>query len=156
MPSPDALIALGATGLFISAFLAGSVLPFPSEAVLVGLMLTGQKAPLLVGVGTIGNTLGALTVYALGVAVRTKSQGRLATYAKRWRDGDAKRLARWRPVVERYGALALLFAWLPGVGDVLVFAAGALGVQLVPTALFVSLGKGARYAVVASVALAAS
>ena len=55
------LIPLGLLGLFCSAFLAGSVLPFPSEGVLAALVGQGESPWLAVGVATAGNVLGDIT-----------------------------------------------------------------------------------------------
>ena len=55
--------------------------------------------------------------------------------------------------LQRWGSPALLFAWLPVVGDPLCVAAGWLRQGWLPVTLFIALGKGARY--LAVVALAA-
>ena len=62
---PD-LVQLGLLGLFLASFLAGSVLPFPSEGVLAALVGQGQSVGLVVGVATAGNVLGAITLYGMG------------------------------------------------------------------------------------------
>jgi membrane protein YqaA with SNARE-associated domain len=55
------------------------------------------------------------------------------------------RARRW---IERYGALVLLLAWLPVVGDPLCFVAGWLRVNLLASLLTITLGKALRYAVI--------
>ena len=51
----DILIDYGYWGMFIAAFIAGSVFPFSSEAVMAGLQLAGlAPLPLFIW-GTIGN-----------------------------------------------------------------------------------------------------
>ncbi len=55
------------TLLFTSAFLAATLLPFPSEVTLAGLLHAGQsdRAALWL-VATIGNTLGSLVNWVIG------------------------------------------------------------------------------------------
>ena len=136
----------GYVGLFLSAFLAATLIPLSSEAVLAALgSARGFDLALLVLVATAGNTLGAAVNWALG------------RYFLRWRE------RRWFPVdparldaaarrFQRYGMWSLLFSWLPVVGDPLTFAAGVLGVRFPVFLLLVALGKGARYVVVAGIA----
>ena len=54
-------------GLFLSSFLAATLFPAQSELALAG-MLAGDMAPaaLLIGVATLGNTLGSLVNWLLG------------------------------------------------------------------------------------------
>ena len=57
--------------LFLSALMAASILPMQSEAVLVGLLVAGQKpiAYLLI-IATVGIVLGAVVNWVLGRALR--------------------------------------------------------------------------------------
>ena len=58
--------------LFISAFLAATVLPVSSEAVLAGLVVSGRGDPaLFLAVATIGNTLGSVVSWVLGRGIDT-------------------------------------------------------------------------------------
>ena len=61
----DFLIQHGQLGMFISAFLAGSILPFSSEVVMAALQLGGADPWGLVLWGTLGNTLGGLLNYGI-------------------------------------------------------------------------------------------
>lgn len=54
---------------------------------------------------------------------------------------------------QRFGQPVLLLSWVPFVGDAIVALAGALRVPLLPFSLWVIVGKLARYAVVAWIAL---
>ena len=57
----DILIDYGYWGMFIAAFIAGSVFPFSSEAVMAGLQLAGlAPLPLFIW-GTVGNVVGSQT-----------------------------------------------------------------------------------------------
>lgn len=130
----------GYLGLFLSAFIAATLLPLYSEAVIVALSGAGGfEAVPLVAVATAGNTLGAIVNWALGKYL-------LHWQDRRWfpfRPDRLERAGRW---FRRYGEWSLLFAWTPVVGDPLTFVAGVLKVRIVPFVLLVGIGKGARYA----------
>jgi membrane protein YqaA with SNARE-associated domain len=134
--------ALGLAGLGASAFLAGSLVPLPSEAVLAALLAAGGDPLACVAVASVANTLGAATLLWAGRGGRQVAEKRLTP-------GALDRLASAQAHVARFGALALLLAWLPVVGDVLVLAAGMLRVRWLPALVALALGKSARYAFVA-------
>ena len=133
-------------GLFISAFLAATILPFSSEAVLA-VFYTGNPhdAWLLWSVATAGNTLGGLLNWALGRYC-------LAWQDRRWFPFKAEQLAKAQRWFDRYGKWSLLLAWLPVIGDPITFAAGILRVRIGLFIILVAVGKGARYAAVLAAA----
>ena len=58
---------LGLTGLFFAAFLAATIVPAQSEAVLVGLILAGDHTVgALLFVATVGNVGGSLVNWIIG------------------------------------------------------------------------------------------
>ncbi|MDH4274707.1 MAG: DedA family protein [Gammaproteobacteria bacterium] len=126
-------------GLFFSALFSASILPGGSEAVLAALMTRAAHDPLTLWVvATLGNALGGLSTWYLGVWMR-----------RRWPGREVKH--KYMSAVARvrvYGAPALLFSWLPVVGDALCLAAGWLGTKKMPTIAFIVVGKGLRYAVI--------
>ena len=123
-------------GLFLSSFLAATLLPGGSEAVLFGVLKVnpGLLWPAL-ALATLGNTLGGLSSYLLG---------RILPEQKSTRGLD------W---VRRYGSPALLLAWAPLIGDALCVAAGWLRLNLVYVTLFMTAGKLARYLAIAWAAM---
>jgi membrane protein YqaA with SNARE-associated domain len=135
-------------GLFTSALIAATVLPMQSEAVLVGLLTasTSSVTALLV-VATTGNVLGAVINWGLGRSL-------LRWRERRWFPASDRQLARAEGWYRRYGRWSLLGSWLPVVGDPLTVVAGVLREPLVPFLILVTLAKGARYLVLASVTLA--
>ena len=60
------LIDWGYPGLFISALLAGSIVPFSSEIVLLGLVKLGLDPALCLISASLGNTAGGMTCYYMG------------------------------------------------------------------------------------------
>lgn len=130
----------GYLGLFISAFLAATILPIYSEAVIVALSGSGGfDAVLLVTVATVGNTLGSVVNWILGMFVLHWSD-------RKWFPFSARQLDRASNWFRRYGEWSLLLAWTPVLGDPLTFVAGVLRVRFIPFLILVGAGKCARYA----------
>ena len=128
-------------GLFISAFISSTIAPGGSEAVLVYMIAAGHyPAELVVIVATIGNTLGAITTWGLGVLAAKKFP--VATLLS---ENKQKALA----LVRQKGIWTLFFTWLPVVGDALCFAGGWLKLPFLQACLIILLGKFGRYAVIA-------
>ena len=130
------------TGVFLSAFLAATILPFSSEIILGAFYgAGGGDAVTLWLVASTGNVLGAMVNWGLG------------RYALHWQDRKwfpfkADQLQRADAWFQRYGVWALLMAWVPVVGDPLTFAAGFLRVNVWVFLILVTIGKAGRYAVV--------
>ena len=62
----DFLMSWGYWGMLVSAFLAGSFVPFSSEVVMSGLQAAGLEPIQLVLYGSIGNVLGSMFNYGVG------------------------------------------------------------------------------------------
>ena len=122
----------GLWALFASSFLAATLLPGGSEAVLFGVLALhpAEYWPALT-VATLGNTLGGMSSYLLGRVIPQK-EGLPGV-----------------PTVRKYGAPALILSWVPLLGDPLCVAAGWLRLNPWLSAAFMALGKFARYVVVA-------
>jgi membrane protein YqaA with SNARE-associated domain len=137
----NGVAALG--GLFLSAFLAATLLPAQSEGVLAALAIVGDwPAWLLVIVASAGNVLGAVVNWLLGRAVTSLRD-------RSWFPVSEAALARAQGWYGRYGRWSLLMSWLPVVGDPLTLAAGMLREPLASFLVLVTIGKTARYAVIA-------
>ena len=124
----------GLVALFAASFLAATVVPFSSEAVLYSyLKLHPEHAVLAIALATIGNSAGGMTTYLIGRLFPEKSQLSERTLQK----------------VRRYGPAATFFAWLPIAGDGLCLAAGWLRVNWLAALGFMAAGRLARYLVIA-------
>ncbi len=131
----------GLWGLFISAFISSTIAPGGSEAVLA-YMVSEQmfNVNLLILVATIGNTLGALTTWFLGILAAKKFPAEELLSEKK-----QKSLG----FVKRWGVWTLFFSWLPIVGDGLCFAGGWLKLPFLFSLIAILIGKAIRYAFVA-------
>lgn len=124
--------------LFFSAFLAATILPFYSEVVLFALIRQGEPALLLIGIASLGNTLGAAVNWYLGRFL-------LHYQDRRWFYFNKDQLDKMQHWFQRYGVWTLLFAWLPLGGDGLTFIAGVMKVRFSVFFLLVAIGKSLRY-----------
>ena len=126
------------TLLFITGFLAGSIVPVSSEVILFGVLkLNAALFWPAIASATAGNTLGGLSSYALGLFLPK---------------GKSRPAQTVRDRVRRYGSPILLLAWLPWIGDPLCVAAGWLRLNVWQCALFMAIGKFTRYWLVANAA----
>jgi membrane protein YqaA with SNARE-associated domain len=125
-------------GLFVAAFLAATILPFPSEVPLAIVVRQTGDAVWPVAVATAGNYLGACTTYLLARAA-----------VRRFAPAADERSPRAVATIRRIGPPALLLSWLPVLGDALVAVAGAAGIPFLTFSVWTLVGKAARYAVVA-------
>lgn len=137
----------GYLGLFIAAFGAATLLPLQSEAVLVGLLVSGHYSLwLLLGIATLGNVLGSVVNWWLG---------RWAEHFKgrRWFPVSDKQLDKARGHYARWGHWTLLLSWVPIIGDPLTLVAGVMREPLWRFLVLVSLAKSVRYGVLAALTL---
>lgn len=139
----------GYVSLFFMSFLASTLLPLGSEWLLV-MMLAGGFDPLSsVTVATVGNYLGAVMTYLIGIG------------GGKWLIEKVLRVSpqqqeRARHYYRRFGVYSLLFSWLPVVGDPLCLMGGMLKINFGLFSLLVAVGKLARYVVTAVITLAAA
>ena len=124
----------GLAAVLAASFIAATIVPLSSEAVLFGyLKLHPEHAALAIALATLGNTAGGMTTYLIGRLFPNR------------RGLNEKILQE----VRRYGPAATFFAWLPLVGDGLCLAAGWLRVNWLAALGFMAAGRLARYLVIA-------
>ena len=133
-------------GLFASAFVAATILPMQSEAVLVGLVVAeAQPVWALVAIASLGNVLGSVVNWTLGRQV-DRFRGR------RWFPASDAALDRAKGWYGRYGRWSLLLSWAPVIGDPLTLVAGVLREPLWSFLVLVTLAKIGRYVALAAIA----
>ncbi|WP_431850966.1 YqaA family protein [Allosphingosinicella sp.] len=139
--------ALVYAGLFAAAFLAATILPAQSEALLIGLLLAGeQPALLLLATASLGNVLGSVANWLLGRGIEGFAN-------RRWFPVKAAAMEQAKHWYRRWGRWSLLLSWAPIVGDPITVAAGVLREPLPIFLLLVTVAKVGRYLVVAGITL---
>ncbi|MDD2438899.1 MAG: DedA family protein [Methanosarcinaceae archaeon] len=135
------LARYGYLNLFIFSFLAATILPLGSEPLMVALLYQGFNPFAVVIVATIGNFLGSCTTYYLGLKGRAVLEKYL--YA------SEKSLKKGEELFNKYGIYALLFTWVPGIGDGITMMAGLMNLSFKVFSVLVFIGKFSRYFVLA-------
>jgi membrane protein YqaA with SNARE-associated domain len=132
--------------LFFTAFIAATLFPLSSEALLATLLYQQYSPCWLWLVATSGNTLGScINWYLGGQCLQWKD--------KKWFPFKAEQLHRAQQQFQHYGIYSLLFAWLPIIGDPLTFIAGVMRISFWKFIMLVVIGKSLRYAIVILIAL---
>ena len=132
------LIDWGYVGLFISALLAGSIIPFSSEIVMVALVKVGLSPALCVLSATLGNTLGGMTCYYMG------RLGRIDWIEKYFKVKKEK-VDKMVKFLQGKGALMAFFTFLPAIGEVIAIALGFMRSNTWLTIVSMFVGKLIRY-----------
>lgn len=132
------LIDWGYVGLFISALLAGSIIPFSSELVLVALVNVGLSPAVCVLSAALGNTVGGMTCYYMG------RLGRI-DWIKKYFKVKKEKIDRMQHFLQGKGALMAFFAFLPFVGEAIAIALGFMRSNLMLTTVSMFIGKLLRY-----------
>ena len=128
----------GYIGLFISAFVAGSILPFSSEVVLTVLVQMGADPTVCLLSASVGNTAGGLVCYWLGYLGNME-------WIERWLKIDKQKMDKVSGFVKRYGAVMGLFGVLPWVGEVIIVLLGLMRANVYITTFTMFIGKFIRY-----------
>ena len=136
------LVSHGYAGMFISAVIAGSFLPFSSEAVMMGLIAAGlEPIPLLV-YATVGNWAGSMFNYWLGHLGKME-------WIERYLRVKEESIEKARRFVGGRGAWMGFFAFLPIIGTAICILLGLMRANPYVSAISVFLGKIVRYLIVA-------
>lgn len=142
---PDPLVVF--SSLFFTAFVAATIFPMQSEALLVALLLKTEYAPwALVAVASAGNVLGSVVNWALGRSIERFKD-------RRWFPVSPQVLEKAQAQYARYGKWSLLLSWVPVIGDPVTVMAGVMRERLRVFVPFVMVAKSGRYIVVAWIVL---
>jgi len=131
-----ALPQFGLSTVFVVAFVSATLLPMGSEPAVFGLVkLNPELFWPAVLVATAGNTLGGAVSWWMG-------RGAEEVVERVRRAPVEHRALAW---LRRFGAKACFLSFLPVVGDPLCAVAGWLKFPFWPCALYMAIGKFARY-----------
>lgn len=127
--------------LFITSLISATLFPLGSEALLIYDIKEGYNLYLLIAVATIGNTLGSVINYFLGL------KGEEYLISKNFL--KEKYIIKSKYYFDKYGSISLLFSWLPIIGDPITFVAGILKYDFKKFLVLVFIAKLSRYLVIA-------
>lgn len=136
------LMQWGYWGMLVSAFIAGSILPFSSEAVMVGLQATGLEPLLLVTYASVGNVMGAMVNYGIGMLGRME-------WIHKYLHVSSQQIEKTRKLMAGRGAWVGFLAFLPVVGDCITIVLGLTRANIPISIISIAIGKVARYAAIA-------
>ena len=125
--------------LFVVSFLAATLLPLGSEALLLYDISQNYSLLLLWSFATVGNTLGSMLNYWLGL----KGEA----YLEKKGHLSVQKMEKAKRFFAKYGGWTLLLSWAPVIGDPLTFVAGVLSYNFKCFSLIVFVAKGIRYGV---------
>lgn len=141
----DSLIEIltnyGYVGMQISAFLAGSIFPLSSEVVMLALLAAGLDPWQLVIYGTIGNVLGSMLNYGIGMLGRID-------WIEKYLHVNKKELDRAKRFMAGRGAWMGFFSFLPVIGEGITIVLGLMRSNVAITVISVIIGKFLRYALI--------
>ena len=132
------LVSYGYMGMLIAAFLAASILPFSSEAVMVGLQAAGLDPVALIAYGTIGNVLGSMFNYTIGRLGKME-------WIEKYLHVKKEDLDKAHKFMAGKGAWMGLLSVIPVIGDVITVALGLMRANVVIVVISVTVSKLARY-----------
>ena len=132
------LLSYGYMGMLVAAFLAASILPFSSEAVMVGLQAAGLDPIFLIVYGTIGNVLGSMFNYTIGRLGKME-------WIEKYLHVKKEDLDKAHRFMAGRGAWMGLLSVIPVVGDVITVALGLMRANVVIVGISVTISKLLRY-----------
>lgn len=126
------------TGIFFSSFLAATILPLSSEAVLSAAIAGGVNIEGAIASATLGNWLGGMSSFYLGRLGKW-------TWINKFFSVEKSKIEQLHFKYAKYGVILAFFAWLPIIGDLIAIALGYFRCNIKYTALLMLAGKLMRY-----------
>lgn len=136
----------GYWGMFLSAFLAGTILPFSSEAILLACVGLGLDPVWSTLATTAGNALGGVTCYWIGHLGKME-------WIEKYFKVNQKQLDKAARFIHGKGAWMALFSFLPVIGDAILIALGLMRANVWIVSISMTIGKLGRYAVLVATTL---
>ena len=131
---------LGYLGLFLASFLAATVVPFSSEAIFTGCLFGGMDPWTCVWVATLGNWLGGMTSYYVGLLGKIE-------WIEKYFHIKKEKMESYTVRIQKYGDWIAFFSFVPFIGDVIAVATGFFRCNWWKVAISMLIGKFARYVV---------
>lgn len=127
-------------GMFLAAFLAGSIIPFSSETVMLALWALGFDPLQLIIFGSIGNVLGSMFNYGFG------RMGKLS-WLERWFHIKQENMEKAERFMGGHGAFMGFFCFIPILGSAIAVVLGLTRANIFISVFSIALGKVLRYVI---------
>lgn len=138
----DFFVQWGYWGLFVGSFIAGSVIPLSSEAILVVCVGPLHLDPwICLWAALAGNVAGGMTCYWMGHLGKME-------WIEKYCHVKKEKLDRASAWVHKRGAWMAFFAFIPILGSAITVALGLLRANVWGTVAAMSVGKWLRYSAV--------
>lgn len=128
----------GYWGMGVLAFLSGSIVPITSEVLLVLFLSLGLNAVALTLVATVGNTLGGITCFFIGMLANKERVMKMFKITPH-------RMRRADRIIQKYGYWAAIISFVPVIGETLLVLLGIMRASWWKVILVMFLGKLIRY-----------
>ena len=138
----DFLIEYGPWGMLVASFIAGSVFPFSSEAVMLAMLAAGVDPWEMVIFASIGNVAGSMFNYGVG------RMGRL-DWIEKYLHVKKESLDKAQRFMGGRGAWMGFFTFLPIIGSAISILLGLMRANVFITLISISIGKVMRYMILA-------
>lgn len=135
------MIEYGLIGMFFSAMLAATLVPFGSELVLIALIHKGLDPLSVLLWATLGNWIGGYANYAIGLMSDWRK-------AAKWLHIPSHKVEKYYPMVHKYDYHMGFLCFLPGIGGPIGVALGVLRSNFWGFSLSMFLGKLLRYSLI--------
>lgn len=136
------LIDWGYLGLFLSALIAGTIVPFSSEAVLAACISMGLNPICCILAATAGNMIGGITCYWLGTLGNMQ-------WIEKYFGVNPQKIKRAERFVHGRGAWTAFFTFIPFLGEAIGVVLGLMHANIWITLIAMFLGKLLRYIIIA-------
>ena len=133
----------GYWGMGMLAFLSGTIVPVASEVLQIFFLGVGLNAVGITLVSTLGNTLGGITCFLLGMLAKKE-------WVLRFFNVSEKNMEKADVIVQKYGYWAAALSFAPFIGEVLVIVLGMLRANPIKVIVVMALGKFVRYAFISA------
>ncbi len=132
------LIDWGYWGVFIACLLAGSIVPFTSEVIVITLVELGLNPVLCLLFATLGNTVGGMTCYYMGHLGKVD-------WIEKYFKVKKEKVDKMQVFLQGKGSLMAFFTFLPFFGEVIAITLGFMRSNVWLTTASMFTGKLVRY-----------
>jgi membrane protein YqaA with SNARE-associated domain len=127
-------------GLFLASFLAATIVPFSSEALLTFLIVNGTDPYNAVMAATAGNWLGGMSSYGIGYLGKWE-------WIEKYLRIKRESIEKWHDRLYKRGAVLAFLCWVPAIGDIIAVGLGVLRANILITSISMLAGKFLRYVI---------